>query len=317
MASIPIFHALKSAKQTLIVRDAPPDLKLDQPIPLPLLESWSQIMPVAPPVPAPPPKAEVIAKPDPSHQVDGTLMVPKVNQIAAEAGLPSVTGGSSDKGREGQTNPASQPQQGLADLSKVPPGDKAAAPDQPHESQAIGPNKSPADQTGADQLNLPAGKFTRIDLPRDSKSPVSVLGESVAEQFPESAGRMSSRVVSTVYLRMGLKKNWTLEYCLPADAPNTSAKGGASILDAPWPYTIFRPDNLWQSLESDVILIHGVLTVAGRFDQLTLLLPAEWPGRQSLFEALRVWKFRPAAKNGQPVAVEVMLVIPRQPEEDQ
>jgi hypothetical protein len=76
--------------------------------------------------------------------------------------------------------------------------------------------------------------FVRIDLPRNSRPPISVLGESVAEQFPETVGRMSSRVVSTIYLRVGLKRNWTLEYCLPAGSAEGPAKGGAAALDPPW-----------------------------------------------------------------------------------
>jgi hypothetical protein len=46
-----------------------------------------------------------------------------------------------------------------------------------------------------------------------------------------------------------------------------------------------------------------------------MLLPAEWAHRNSLLHALQQWKFRPASRNGQAQAVEVLLVIPRQPEE--
>ena len=115
---------------------------------------------------------------------------------------------------------------------------------------------------------------------------------------------MPGRVVATVFLRVGLRKNWTLEYWL---------QGGTTALDPPWAYTMFRP-NFTLPPEADALLVRGRLNVEGRLEQLAMLAPVEWAQKDSLFRALEQWKFRAAAKNGQPVAVEVLLVIPRQDE---
>jgi hypothetical protein len=80
---------------------------------------------------------------------------------------------------------------------------------------------------------------------------------------------------------------------------------------------MFRPKDpraFLDEAEADVILVRGMLNSHGRLEQLTLLLPSEWPDSQGFFRALEQWEFRPATREGEPIAVEVMLVIPRQPD---
>lgn len=152
--------------------------------------------------------------------------------------------------------------------------------------------------------------LARIQLPRGSRPPVSLLGESWAGQYPEIANQVPARVVSTIYLPMGLKKSWFLEYW----ALQPGQRGGIGRLDAPWPYMMLRP-KLEFSPGEKVILVRGVLTTEGELQGLSLLLPPHWSQKDRLFEALAQWKFGPASRNGQPLPVEVLLVIPRQPEE--
>ena len=241
------------APQTLVVRDAPPELKLDRAIPLPLVLSWTEFK-QPPPHPEQTQQIDIVSLPDRANQVDSAVTVPKVNQVVA-----------------GQES-----------------GDG---------------------QAGGEE------NFARTDLPPDAKPPLSVLGESVADQYPESAGRgLSGRVVSTVYLNVGLNKSWTLEYWPPASARD-EAKGSAAMPESPWPRIMFRPKDLLLPPDADAVLVHGVLTSQGQLEQLALILPPDWPQKSILFQALQLWKFRPAMKGGEAVAVEVMLVIPRQPEE--
>src|SRR5581483_5057782 len=170
------------------------------------------------------------------------------------------------------------------------------------------PGQVPSGRTAHVQSPLaPEKTWTRIELPQDTRPAVAVFGESRTERYPETAGQMRGRPVSTVYLRMGLKKSWTLEYW-------TAAQSQAAKLDAPWPYLMFRPD-VTLPPEADAILLRGVLTAGGQLERLALLWPAEWPQKELMFQALAEWKFRPASRNGQPQAVEVLLVIPQQPEE--
>jgi hypothetical protein len=140
--------------------------------------------------------------------------------------------------------------------------------------------------------------LTRIDLPRDGKPRSNVLGES-----PEMQGRL----VSTIYIRVGLKKNWTLEYW---------SQGNTTALDAPWPYTLFRPTNLVLPSDADSLMVSGHLDVEGKLEQLKMLAaPPKWTQSDLLLHALEQWVFRPAAKDGVPTAVDVLFVIPPQPEE--
>ena len=169
-----------------------------------------------------------------------------------------------------------------------------------HSRAPVRPSEQPhpAAPLATEQVDVQAAdpKLTRIELPPNGKPRAAILSES-----PEIPGR----IVATVYLRMGLPKNWTLEYW---------GQSGAVGLDPPWPYSILRPD-LTLPPEADALLVRGRLTVEGRLEQLALLAPAEWAQEDSLFRALGQWKFRPPTKDGQPVPVEVLLVVPRQADE--
>jgi hypothetical protein len=140
--------------------------------------------------------------------------------------------------------------------------------------------------------------LTRIDMPPNGKPRSNVLGES-----PEMPGRL----VSTIYIRVGLKKNWTLEYW---------SQGNTTALDAPWPFTIFRPNNLVLPSDADSLMITGRLGIEGKLEQLKMLAaPAKWTQSDLLLHALEQWVFRPAAKDGVPIPVDVLFVIPPQPED--
>jgi hypothetical protein len=153
--------------------------------------------------------------------------------------------------------------------------------------------------------------LTRINLPKDGKFGVVVLGSSTSSRYPQVAGALSGKVVYTVYLRVGLRKNWILQYCLPKTVEK--GKGTAVAIDAPWPFLIMRPDR-WSASDPDYIMVHGMLTAAGRFDQLAMVFPEELDNKDLLLNSLKLWDFRPASRDGEPTAVEVLLIIPREAE---
>jgi hypothetical protein len=319
LGRVPLPSMQAFRQETLIAHEARLDLRLDQPMPLPPVDSWKQMTPALSLDTPVEPKVDVNAKPAVSEQAVGAAIVPRALQVEAEEPpIPDVE--RSDSLSDGGLRlPETLLSQSLilpgidhfdSAVETKPsdgPGDRRAA-------AFVVPTLDKALHGFADFL---ARMFVRIDLPRTSRPPVSVLGESVAEQFPETAGRMSSRVVSTIYLRVGLKRNWTLEYCLPLGSAADRARDGTSVLDPPWAYTMFRPKDpkaLLDEAEADLILVHGILNTTGRLEQLTLVLPSGWLSSQAFFRALEQWEFRPATWNGKPVAVEVMLVIPRQPD---
>jgi hypothetical protein len=101
---------------------------------------------------------------------------------------------------------------------------------------------------------------TRLTLPKDGHYGVVVVGSGVAAPYPESVGALGGKMVYTVYLRVGLRKNWILQYCLPKAAEQRiTARGSATPLDAPWPFLILRPNELTSPGEG-YVMIHGMIT---------------------------------------------------------
>lgn len=154
--------------------------------------------------------------------------------------------------------------------------------------------------------------LTRIALPKEGRYGVIVLGSADSAQYPESVGALSGKVVYTVYLKVGLRKSWILQYCLPKAAEQkVPVKRGATPIDAPWPFLIMRPEAFGPS-DPDYIMVHGMLTTDGQFDQLAMVFPEELSTKDLLLHSLKLWAFRPASRDGEPVPVEVLLIIPRQ-----
>jgi hypothetical protein len=53
---------------------------------------------------------------------------------------------------------------------------------------------------------------------------------------------------------------------------------------------------------------------AGRFEALAVLFPPQFAEAQFVLDELAKWQFRPATQNGQNVVVEVLLIIPDEPQ---
>ncbi|MGI8959731.1 MAG: hypothetical protein ACR2IV_08240 [Bryobacteraceae bacterium] len=155
---------------------------------------------------------------------------------------------------------------------------------------------------------------TRFTLPKDGQYGVVVVGSAPATPYPESVGALGGKMVYTVYLRVGLHKNWILQYCLPKTAEQRiTTRGSAMPLGAPWPFLILRPDRLTSSGE-DYVVLHGMITSEGHFDQLAMIFPEELEKRELLISSLNKWEFRPSSRDGVPTTVEVLLIIPREPD---
>ena len=159
---------------------------------------------------------------------------------------------------------------------------------------------------------LPPGTI-RIDRPKNGKFTVVVLGSSNLDAYPEAAGILSGKLVYTVYLRTGGRKEWILQYCLPGRAEQAvKVRGSAVPLEAPYPYVIFRP-NLALLSDPDYLIVHGFISVAGRFEGLSAVGDLDAVSKEVLMGALEHWDFRPASQDGEASAVEIALIIPGEP----
>ena len=148
----------------------------------------------------------------------------------------------------------------------------------------------------------------RISLPRDGQFGVVVFGSSIQEQFPETAELWSGRLASTVYLHVGLPKNWILQYALP----RIEEAAGGGHLDAPWPFEIVRPNIDPGDYDADALILHGFVTKDGHFEKLQVVFPPQFLQTVMVLSVLNQWQFRPAKLNGETAGVEVLLVIPAQ-----
>jgi hypothetical protein len=153
------------------------------------------------------------------------------------------------------------------------------------------------------------GDLTRLERSPAGRHNSIVLGTaSASETYPEAAGVLTGKIIYTVYLQVGLRKNWILQYCLSGDTERVrTVKGSVPSLDAPWPYVLVRPSG--DKLRGNYTLVRGVINANGRFEQLVLVTPDE-VAKKDLLEPLGQWEFRPAKLDGEPVSVEVLLIIP-------
>jgi hypothetical protein len=152
---------------------------------------------------------------------------------------------------------------------------------------------------------------TQITLPKDGQFGAVVVGASLVEQYPEMARVWGSRLAYTVYLHVGTARSWVLQYSIPR-TDEAAAAGNIAHLDAPWPYSIVRPNLTADPVDVNTIMIHGYVNQSGRFEALRIVFPVQFPMAQFVLASLQQWQFRPAARNGQIARVEVLLIIPEE-----
>ena len=165
--------------------------------------------------------------------------------------------------------------------------------------QVLGSNAGTGGQASAEH----------IQLPRNGKFGVVVVGSMLSEQYPETQQIWGSRAAYTAYIHVGLSRNWILQYGSTPPQDEVSDK-----LEAPWPYDIERPNDVAKDLNADALIVHGVVSDVGSFASLQIVFPPEYPHGDAVLSALQQWQFRPAKQGGKAVAVEVLLIIPNEPD---
>jgi hypothetical protein len=241
---------------------------------------------------------------------EGTATLPMVNEVA-----PAPFSGSLSPG---QPKSLSQAGRGKADSKENGSGIGHTSGDE--NGKAVAANGSSGQgsvngQGGADaSVTSGASQLTvvHITLPKDGKFGMVVVGSSLAEDYPETVNLWSGRLAYTVYLHVGVTKNWVLQYSLPRSQV-AAAVGNVNRPDAPWPYDITRP-SIDPDANADAIMVHGFVNTAGRFEQLAVVFPTELVEAKFLLHALQQWQFRPSMQNGQAALVEVLLIIPAEAE---
>ena len=276
------------------------------------------------------PATSLLSLPDMPARSAELIAIPPANQVAASGGAGpghSNGTGAAGNGSAGQTGRQTGGQQsGRSSDGRA--SDGRASDDVSASGRANGFSGSSgasdrrlpgvadgaSDGVGAGVLPLPG--TIKIELPKEGKFGVVVSGSSAAAPYAESVGALSGRMIYSVYLKVGLRKNWILQYCLPrSEEQKTAVRGRPDPLEAPWPYFIVRPSAIsMDGANADYILIHGTLTAGGRFDKLAMVFPGEFKQKDLLMRSLQQWTFRPASRDGVAADVEVLLIIPNSPE---
>ncbi|MDR3750938.1 MAG: hypothetical protein P4K94_05570 [Terracidiphilus sp.] len=337
--------------QTLVQADVHSPLKLTQETPVPTVVIWSPektpVKSIVPPKPEKPTAADVRPSVEPpNEEVNLADLGISATDLAAQNPLilPSTTSPVVVRGPElvqlppvSTSDSSAQPTPAtvlsLSDLHMpdgtvtLPPVNESASANSPgalaagqakNASQA-GKGNQGGGQAGTGQGAV-AGSGTgnqlsadHIALSRNGQFGAVVVGAAMEEKYPELAAVWNSRLAYTVYLHVGLAKSWILQYSLPRSA-EAAAAGSIGRLEAPWPYNIVRPNIAAGTIDADALMVHGFVNQAGRFESLAITFPPEFAQAQFVLNSLEQWQFRPAVQNGQNVKVEVLLIIPEEPE---
>lgn len=151
----------------------------------------------------------------------------------------------------------------------------------------------------------------RISFAKNGHFPVVLIGDSIQEAYPETAGTWRGRLAYTVYLPIDAGKRWILQYSLSAASQPAGAMSAVRP-EAPWPVDMLVP-NLDAYLSAvGAVIVHGFISPAGRYDDLSVAFPPQFPQEAALLDALKKWVFRPAVQRGRPVELEILLIIPGQ-----
>ncbi|MFN7998305.1 MAG: hypothetical protein U0Q18_32085 [Bryobacteraceae bacterium] len=264
--------------------------------------------------------ANILSIPDMPVPALGVFQVPGGNQVAASGsgnsgpGQPG-SGPGNGGGGSGQGSGTGSGHGGT-NMGGTPFGQGGAGGDT---ASAGGRGGSPGHGFGLGSANGGGGnpgaaagiRVNRVILPPDGRFTVLVQS-SGSEAFPESEGVLTGKVVYTAYVKTGSKKEWLLQYCLPRAAETKAGVSGKiPPVDPPFPFLMLRPDISFGD-DIDYLIVHGFVTSSGKFDQLKYVIaPAGRAEKDLLLSSLDGWQLRPGKLDGQPVSLEILLIIPR------
>lgn len=270
----------------------------------------------------PPTPARVMSVSDVQMQ-DGIIALPPANESAPATPSGALVTGHGKSGMQAGSGDSASKQTGAgAGRGGGDKGDKDAGNEAANKNEngtrTVGSLVKNDVNTGTSTASVAVSgsgntSVDRISLPKNGRFGVTVVGSSLAEAYPETIGVWGSRLAYTVYVHAGLARNWILQYTVPRSA-EAAVAGDVVRPDAPWPFYIVVPHVALGELNADAIMVHGFVNTAGRFVQLAVVSPPEFAQAEFVLNTLQEWKFRPAMQNGQVTTVEVLLIIPEEPD---
>ena len=198
-----------------------------------------------------------------------------------------------------------------------PPGAKGlasdSASDAPPAKQLTAAAVLPDTTRAAARGGTPPG-VTRIEHPATGNFDVVVTQSATREDLSELGGILTGNPVYSVYLPVGDRKEWILEYCVPARA-NVQVNAyqvdveDVGTITPPYPISTVIPNSVLGQPIARHIVLHGFLTSAGILRGVGAADSSN-PLLSEILALLSQWHFRPALRNSRPIDVEILLVIP-------
>ena len=151
----------------------------------------------------------------------------------------------------------------------------------------------------------------RVEHPESRIFDVVVV-QSSAMPNAAAAGILSGSPVYTVYVPVGERATWVMQYCVPKESAIQKRQGIAIQLGnpapvkAPYPRVTVVPPLGGQ----EKVVMHGFITEAGEFQDLRVVSGEKAAEELMVLPLLKRWIFRPATRDGKPVTVEIVLVVP-------
>ena len=265
------------------------------------------------PQPAPMTASKSSSQPTPATVVslsnlsmlNGTVVLPPINETSSSARRGIVNAGEG----AGKNNTKEGNGKGEGAGRGAGSGPKAG---EGTTSSSGGSGSHPGEGEGSGSVSG-SGSLTvaQITVPKEGRFGAVVVGNSLEGQFPEIGDVWNNRVAYTVYLHVGLDKSWIMQYALPRMMEAHTA-GQVAQVDAPWPYSIVRPNLTAGSINGDALMVHGYVNKLGRFEELSIAFPPDFSEGKFVLNALQQWEFRPAKQNGLAAKVEILLIIPEE-----
>lgn len=181
-----------------------------------------------------------------------------------------------------------------------------------------GAKSSVADLLAAMELSEPERNRTIVHA-EDGNFDLVITQSSLSDVFAGARGVLRGDRVETVYIQVGTSKEWILQYCEYVDAKTkgpSTGQGGVFVMDeaggplsAPFPSITVRPPSPILP-KAAYVMLHGYINPQGEFHELEVIGSRFRSLLPMLKPTLSKWRFRPASRDGKPVQVEVLLLIP-------
>ncbi|HUQ95959.1 MAG TPA: hypothetical protein VM120_30050 [Bryobacteraceae bacterium] len=262
------------------------------------------------------------------------IEIPASLQLAAaHSGLPDVPAPGASAGSEGERDTNRTSGSGQA-VDPKRPGAGDAASSAPSEAKSASNSASLASLNRAGRAASPVGSGNPAE-PESNRSrslaglvPIRtvhpkngnfdvVIQSSGSGILPEGAGILSGGPVFTVYLPVGGKRQWILQYCVAESRGQSNSPerhvirlGSPAVPKAPYPLVSHTLALSLPEHDGKYFLVHGFITVQGSFEILRVVRGGDEKLNTALLATLARWEFRPASRDGVPIKVEILLAVP-------